>query len=72
MELKLIKIVLSIWVYLGHNYKECYEKNWTSKLEKLERILSVWKKRNLTIFGKCTVVNTIAISKLVYNAFIFI
>lgn len=72
MELKLIKIVLSLWVYLGHNYKECYEKNWTSKLEKLERILSVWKKRNLTIFGKCTVVNTIAISKLVYNAFIFI
>lgn len=62
--------VRSLGIYLGHNYKECYEKNWTSKLEKLERILSVWKRRNLTIFGKCTVVNTLAISKLVYNAFI--
>lgn len=62
--------VKSLGIYLGHNYKECYEKNWTSKLEKLERILSVWKRRNLTIFGKCTVVNTLAISKLVYNAFI--
>lgn len=45
-------------------------KKWTSKLEKLSRILSVWKRRNLTIFGKCTVVNTLAIAKLVYNAFI--
>ena len=30
--------------------------------------MSVWKKRNLTIFGKCMIINTLAISKLVYNA----
>lgn len=48
----------------------CYEKNWISKLENLEKILSVWKKRNLTIFGKCTIINTLAISKILYNAFI--
>ena len=58
----------SLGIYIGHDKTECYEKNWTSKLEKLERILSVWKKRNLTIFGKCTIINTLAISKTFYNA----
>jgi hypothetical protein len=56
--------------HLGHDKEICYTGNWTIKLEKLERILSVWKRRNLTIFGKCTIVNTLAISKLVYNALI--
>lgn len=59
--------IKSLGIYMGHDKSECYEKNWTSKLEKLERILSVWKKRNLTIFGKCTIINTLAISKILYN-----
>lgn len=57
-------------IYFGYNYKECYEKNWISKLEKLEWILSVWKRRNLIIFGKCIVVNILVILKFVYNVFI--
>jgi hypothetical protein len=64
------KYVKSLGVYLGHDEKECYDKNWISKLEKLERTLSVWRKRNLTIYGKSMVINTLAISKLVYNALI--
>lgn len=62
--------IKSLGIYLGHDRIECYEQNWISKLEKLEKILSVWKRRNLTIFGKCTVVNTLAISKILYNAYI--
>lgn len=64
------KSIKSLGIYLGHDKDECYNKNWTSKLENFSRILSVWKIRNLTIFGKCTIINTLAISKLVYNAFI--
>lgn len=33
--------IKSLGIYMGHDKSECYEKNWTSKLEKLERILSV-------------------------------
>ena len=62
--------VKALGVYLGYDKDICYYHNWTSKLEKLERILSVWKRRNLTIFGKSTIVNTLALSKLIYNAFI--
>ena len=60
--------IKSLGVYLGHDRIKCYKKNWSNKLEKLSRVLSVWKKPNLTIFGKCMIINTKAISKLVYNA----
>ena len=51
-------------IYLGHDKIQFYDKNWLSKLEKLEKLLSVWKIRNLTIFGKSTIINTLAISKI--------
>ena len=54
--------VKSLGIYLGHDKDFCYEMNWTNKLEKLERILSVWRRRNLTIFGECTIINTLALS----------
>lgn len=57
-------------IYIGHDKTVCYEKNSISKLEKLENIISVWKKRNLTILGKCTIINTLAIYKILYNALI--
>lgn len=31
----------SLGIYIGHDKTVCYEKNWISKLEKLEKILSV-------------------------------
>ena len=34
----------------------------------MEKLFESWKTRNLTLFGKCSVVNTLAISKLVYVA----
>ena len=36
-------------------------------MKNLEKLLSVWKRRNLTIFVKCTIINTLAISKKLYN-----
>lgn len=50
--------IKSLGIYIWHDKSECYEKNWTSYLEK----------RNLTIFGKCTIINTYAFSKILYNA----
>lgn len=44
------------------------KRKWTNKLEKLERILSFWKSLNLTLFGKYTIINTISLFKISYNA----
>jgi len=54
-------------IYVGHDKAKCFEKNWVEKLKKIENILEIWKKRQLTIFGKVTIIKTIIMSKLVYN-----
>ena len=54
-------------IYLGHNTEKCIEKNWGNKIKELERLFESWKKRKLTIFGKTCVINSLAISKLIYN-----
>ena len=32
----------------------------------MEKLFESWKTRNLTLFGKCCIINTLAISKLIY------
>ena len=54
-------------IYIGNTQIQCEELNWNGKLNKIQNILNLWIKRNLTIFGKTVVVNTLCISKLVYN-----
>lgn len=43
-------------------------KNWMKIFHEMETLFESWKKRKLTIFGKCTIINTLAISKLIYVA----
>ena len=40
--------------------------NYEDKLNSMKRIMNVWKKRQLTPFGKITVIKTLVISKIVY------
>ena len=37
-------------------------------MKDMEKLFESWKKRKLTIFGKCEIINTLAISKLIYIA----
>lgn len=53
------KSIKSLRIYLGHDKDECYNKNWTSKLEKLSRILSVCKKKNPKTKSKSTLIQNI-------------
>ena len=55
-------------IYLGHDSKKCYEKNWNDKVKNLEKKLDIWKNRKLTLFGKCILINTLALSQLYFNA----
>ena len=55
-------------IYIGHNKKENEILNWYEKLEQIENSISEWKKRKLTIFGKITVIKTIAIPKILFSA----
>jgi hypothetical protein len=54
-------------IYIGHDKNKCNAKNWTDRIEQIERILVKWKKRRLTCFGKITVLKTLIMSTLIHN-----
>ena len=62
------KCLKCLGIYIGHDKEECYNKNWMNVYHEMEKLFETWKKRKLTIFGKCCIINTLAISKLIYRA----
>lgn len=58
--------VKSLGIFLGHDKEANDEKNWLNKLKEFEKILDSWRIRKLTLFGKCTVINSLIVSKLLY------
>ena len=61
-------VVKCLGIYIGHNKEECYIKNWMDVYHGIEKLFESWKKRKLTILGKCCIVNSLALSKLLYVA----
>ena len=43
-----------------------HKKNFFEKLGSLEKTLSVWSRRDLSIYGRINIVKTLALSKLVF------
>lgn len=42
------------------------KENWTKRIDKIEKIISLWQKRNLNIPGKLCIIKSLLISQLVY------
>ena len=55
-------------VFIGPDIEKCEYSNWNSKLEHIKLILSRWEKRDLTIFGKITLIKTMILPKLTFLA----
>lgn len=55
-------------IYVGMNIKEVETLNWEGKIDKIKRILDLWKMRHLTYYGKITVIKMLAASQIVYVA----
>ena len=60
--------VKTLGIYIGHDKAECYNKNWMKTYHEMEKLFESWKRRKLSIFGKCTIINRLALSKLIYIA----
>ena len=52
----------------GKNQLVCNFQNFYSKLEKITKILNVWKQRYLTIVGKNLLINSLSTSLFIFNA----
>ena len=57
--------VLGVWVCSDD--KKLNELNYTPMLEKIKGILMKWRSRQLSLFGKITVINTLIASLMVYK-----
>ena len=55
-------------IYMGNNTDECTKLNWEDKITELERLLQKWKCRDLTFFGKITIIKCLGLSKFTFLA----
>ena len=55
------KPVKALGIFFGHDKKECEKKNWDYRIQKMNNLISAWKKRNLTIFGKIMIIKALII-----------
>ena len=53
------KPVKCLGIYVGKSDRECQDLNWSKKIDILEKTLDMWKKRELSIFGKILIIKTI-------------
>ena len=60
--------VKCLGIYVGKNQVDVEKRNWEGRFGKVENILNLWKMRNLTYFGKVTVIKTLIASQFVYVA----
>jgi len=60
--------VKTLGVYFGHDKKAKEKLNWDDKLCKIKHSFDQWRKRNITLVGRITIIKTFAISKIVYLA----
>ena len=60
--------VKSLGIHFGKDKKLVEDLNWKPKLEKLEKTLNRWKARKLTYYGRISIIKTIGISQILYNA----
>lgn len=64
-------VVQILGVYIGSDYNECLKLNWNNKVSKIINILNMWLQRKLTIQGRCTVINSLLMSRLWYTLSVF-
>ena len=54
-------------IYVGYEKEICNTRNWNEKGSSLELIFKTWENKNVSFFGKITIIKTLALSKLIYR-----
>ena len=67
LEIPIVQNVKVLGHYFGKDKIVCNYQNFYSKLIKLEKILNVWRQRDLTIFGKNILITSLINSQLLFN-----
>ena len=62
--------ICALGVFFSHNQLSADWLNFGEKLKILEKTLKIWKRRNLTLYGRINIVKTLGLSKLIYSAYV--
>ena len=57
-------------VHFTYNGDIFFEKNYYEIIKKIEKVLSTWRWRNLTLLGKIAVFNSLAFSKIIFVSYL--
>ena len=59
-------------IYFSYNKKLKHEKNFLDHITKLQKVINIWKTRNLSLLGNITIFRTLALSKIIHLALVTI
>ena len=59
--------IYALGIYFTYNEHISFKKNFEEKLNSIKKLLNLWRPRNLTLYGRITILKSLALSKLVYN-----
>ena len=59
-------------IYFSYNKKLENEKNFLDHITKLQKVINIWKMRNLSLLGKITIFKTLALSKIIHLALVYL
>ena len=67
-EIPIVQNVKILGHFFGHDKLICFYNNFYKKIPKFEKIFNMWKQRNLTLFGKNLLINSLINSLFLYNS----
>ena len=59
--------IYALGIYFTYNEHISFKKNFEEKLKSMKKLLNLWRSRSLTLYGRITILKSLALSKLVYN-----
>ena len=52
----------------SYNFKQGEQENFGNKLIKVKKLFNLWSQRNLSLYGKITIAETLGLSKLLFSS----
>jgi len=59
--------VFALGIHFTYSDEVSHQKNFEQKLTSMKNLLNIWYPRNLSLYGRITILKTLALSKLIYN-----
>ena len=63
-----LEAIYALGINFSYDENECFQRNFKEKLKSMKNLFNLWKRRNLTLYGRITILKSLSLSKLIYNA----